>query len=287
MRSLLVPVLGGPVRRRLVCLLTPTLVLAGSLAWAAEWVVLPRKVQPHTRPSPSSSVADPELGYPDAVTETARVRLAAGGATGGHEWVAFTRDGQSLYLPAALLVRKTALPTLNGPGLPIGRETVDRDTPLPLDYKPRDLVRLDERWNFHTDMPKRLRREVAQAAERMFRHARERDGIELRVISAYRSAASQRHNYLRKVARAGLEQSLVAKPGHSEHQLGTTLDVCATDPATALKKEFGETPEGRWLHLNAARHGFRISYTAKNSRQTGYAPEPWHIRYMGKPQKAD
>ena len=74
----------------------------------------------------------------------------------------------------------------------------------------------------------------------------------------------------------------MAKPGHSEHQLGTTVDLCGLDPATVADPAFGLTREGQWLESNAARFGFRLSYTPQNTRQTGYVPEPWHYRYIGR-----
>lgn len=48
----------------------------------------------------------------------------------------------------------------------------------------------------------------------------------LRVMSAYRSWSQQRSLYQRKIDQYGLKvgRESVARPGHSEHQLGTTID---------------------------------------------------------------
>ena len=44
---------------------------------------------------------------------------------------------------------------------------------------------------------------------------------------------------------------------------------------------FGQTAEGKWLAQNSAKYGFVISYPAGKEAQTGYAYEPWYIRYVG------
>jgi zinc D-Ala-D-Ala carboxypeptidase len=59
-----------------------------------------------------------------------------------------------------------------------------------------------------------------------------------------------------------------ARPGHSEHQLGTTIDV-----------EGG----GAWLADNAWRFGFVMSYPpARSPAYTCYKPEQWHFRDLGR-----
>jgi D-alanyl-D-alanine carboxypeptidase len=84
------------------------------------------------------------------------------------------------------------------------------------------------------------------------------------------------------MARSGKNQNKVAKPGHSEHQLGTTVDLCGLDPKTVLSVNFDQTKEGLWLKENARKFGFHQSYTRRNQHLTGYIPEPWHYRFLGK-----
>lgn len=237
---------------------------------SAQWVVLPDSVRPLCFPRPDAQAVGKPLHYGD------RVR---GGLIdtppGATSWLAI--DGEAGYLPAAWVVLYMPLPEAD---LPVGKEKVDRVFPLSLDYKPSDLVEVPKRWHYHAQARHRLRRSAARAAVRMFEAART-DGVRLRVASTYRSAAQQRFLYLRKIARAGFDQNMVAKPGHSEHQLGTALDVTGLDPATALKQRFADTPEGRWLEANASRFGFRFSYPRDSEARTGYGFEPWHVRYMG------
>ena len=90
-------------------------------------------------------------------------------------------------------------------------------------------------------------------------------GHELAIRSAFRSYEEQAEVFrtTRQVGRA-------ARPGHSEHQLGTAVDVQLPTKAAIS-----------WLAANAPQHGFVISYPDSKQRVTGYRPEPWHIRFVG------
>lgn len=248
-----------------------------------KWIVLPEKAYPQTAPCSTAPKHNIALRYPATITEIASVP-ASDAPTSGPAWVAFNIKNDMLYLPIGLLVRKTPGWEPGDANLEIGKEIVDREIPLPLGYKATDLVKINQRWNYHgKDMPKWLRRDAAEAINLMLSEAL-KAGYDMQVSSSYRSAYSQRYLYLKKVGSSGLDQKLVAKPGHSEHQLGTTIDMCAPGKA-GLDQSFGETAEGKWLLKNAPRFGFRHSYTKENTKKSGYLPEPWHIRYMGKPIK--
>ncbi|MGH2608056.1 MAG: M15 family metallopeptidase, partial [Tepidiformaceae bacterium] len=41
------------------------------------------------------------------------------------------------------------------------------------------------------------------------------------------------------------------------------------------------TAEAEWLAANSWRFGFIVSYPEGKEEITGYAYEPWHIRYVG------
>ncbi len=116
-------------------------------------------------------------------------------------------------------------------------------------------------------------------------------GTPLRVVSAYRSYKQQRYLYEREVRNKGLEAGrlLVARPGHSEHHLGTALDFAGTtDPKPAWKYEdWADSPAGAWLKANAWRYGFLMSYPDGYQEETCYQYEPWHYRYVGREMAAD
>ena len=44
---------------------------------------------------------------------------------------------------------------------------------------------------------------------------------------------------------------------------------------------FAALPAGRWAAANAHRFGFIIRYPQGAEQITGYAYEPWHLRFVG------
>jgi LAS superfamily LD-carboxypeptidase LdcB len=157
---------------------------------------------------------------------------------------------------------------------------VDRFHTLPLDYAPDELVEIESPPASRAGI--RVTAQTRSALEKMFRAARD-DGIELRVISGYRSSEYQSQLFARAVERYGDDQAWVAVPGQSEHQLGTTVDLADAALKHSLEQSFGETAEGQWLRENCNRFGFTLSYTVDNQEETGIHPEPWHVRYWGAP----
>ena len=119
---------------------------------------------------------------------------------------------------------------------------------------------------------------TARALERLLAAAAA-DGIQLWIVSGYRSFQRQQRLHDRAIERHGADQRWVAAPGTSEHQLGTTVDFADAALRHAVEPSFGDTPEGRWLSAHAETHGFVRSYTEANADRTGYRPEPWHYRY--------
>jgi len=106
----------------------------------------------------------------------------------------------------------------------------------------------------------------------------EAENIKLSIISAYRSYYTQKSVYNNWKRILGVKQAdrVSAKPGASQHQLGTVIDF------NQLDESFGKTKEGIWLYNNAYKYGFILSYPEGMEAKTGYAYEPWHYRYIGK-----
>jgi D-alanyl-D-alanine carboxypeptidase len=90
-------------------------------------------------------------------------------------------------------------------------------------------------------------------------------GHVLKINSAYRSYREQA-----RVFKTTLQPGRAARPGHSEHQLGTAIDLRLPTAAAIT-----------WLAEHAADFGFVRSYPDGKQRLTGYRPEPWHIRWVG------
>ena len=158
---------------------------------------------------------------------------------------------------------------------------VNRDYVLAADYEPDDLVRPNvEATNGSAIL---MRSEAAAALEELFAAAKDEAGLTLYAASGYRSYGTQSAIFERKIKNTGSRekaQRLVAPPGASEHQLGLAMDLKAT-PTSNLSASFAKTKQGQWVAENAHRFGFIIRYKEEWTDITGYAYEPWHIRYIG------
>jgi D-alanyl-D-alanine carboxypeptidase len=161
--------------------------------------------------------------------------------------------------------------------------------PLPSGFKPKDLVvpnvslRLSK-----TEEQMQLNQVAATALEQLFAAA-QRDGIALKLSSAYRSEALQKQFYDSYVARDGqaAADTYSARPGTSEHQTGLAADIIPNNDKCHLETCFAETPEGKWLATHAHEHGYVIRYLKGKDTSTGYQYEPWHIRYVGNDLSAE
>jgi D-alanyl-D-alanine carboxypeptidase len=134
-----------------------------------------------------------------------------------------------------------------------------------------------------------------------------KQGFPGKVESAFRSYSAQCGTFLRWAGKGGFceatEQS--ALPGHSQHQLGTTVDLFtrewAADPRGVFRAGFGCTPAGKFLQQHAFEFGFVMPYPLhpddRHPKQscvarwdipininprTGYRFEHWHFRFIGK-----
>ena len=126
----------------------------------------------------------------------------------------------------------------------------------------------------------------------LFADAKDKGVKGARVSSSYRSYSIQVdlfNSYVKSEQKNGLSYNAAvekantysAKAGHSEHQLGTTVDVVScTKPCTFDNPD--NTPLFTYLKANAHKFGFIISYPNGSESYTGYVYEPWHIRYVGK-----
>ena len=102
-------------------------------------------------------------------------------------------------------------------------------------------------------------------------------GLNIYISSGFRSYASQKSIYNRYVNKDGraLADTYSARPGHSEHQTGLSIDL------NTITQSFGRTKEGKWVAANCHKYGFIIRYPQGKSHITGYCFEPWHLRYVG------
>jgi len=106
----------------------------------------------------------------------------------------------------------------------------------------------------------------------------EADGINLWILSAYRSFGTQsslKSGY--KITYGSGANAFSADQGYSEHQLGTTVDFTTSGIGGGFTG-FENTEAYQWLLDNAHRYGFTLSYPKGNAY---YIFEPWHWRFVG------
>ena len=135
-----------------------------------------------------------------------------------------------------------------------------------------------------TDAPGANIRQVAYGALAAMRAAALGAGHPLVILSAFRSYDLQVLTFNYWVGVGGYEQALrtSARPGHSEHQLGTTLDFGDGSAAPWEYTDWATTPTGTWLAAHAVEFGFVMSFPKGKTDVTCYDYEPWHYRYVGK-----
>ena len=151
---------------------------------------------------------------------------------------------------------------------------VNKNRPLAdLAYVPADL---------HDGPGVLLRPEAAAAYDQLSADAAAA-GIGITAVSGFRTAEDQAHIHFSYSATYGdaAADAISARPGHSEHQTGLAVDIGNADGTCALEACFEATPAGAWAAENAHRYGFVIRYPAGRETVTGFAYEPWHLRFVG------
>jgi len=128
-----------------------------------------------------------------------------------------------------------------------------------------------------------LRPEAAAAMHAM-QQAAAGDGVDLQVLSAFRSIELQRSLFFDVKAERNQDAHTRAKvsapPGYSEHSTGYAVDLGdGGKPTTNLSQTFENTPAYRWLSLHADQYHFTLSFPKGNIQGVSY--EPWHWRFEG------
>lgn len=166
------------------------------------------------------------------------------------------------------------------------RILVDTERAMPSSYGPGDLHNISEAGFPFTDGV--MLRGFVMPDLKAFREAAAANGTPIGVIVGYRSYASQASLFERRTDELGASEagSRVARPGHSEHQLGTTLDI-TSEGLTDVDQSWGATPTGQWVAAHAHEYGFIVSYPRDASKRTCYDYEPWHLRYVGRERAAE
>jgi D-alanyl-D-alanine carboxypeptidase len=226
---------------------------------------------------PTVAPATTTTGVPNTATATTAPPPAAAAPTVAPS--APSTVAPTTVAPTALSTAPAvaAMPSIDTPGSLWW--LVNRDRPLPAGYVPPDLVVPNVPFAPGADHTQ-LAAATAGAFEAMAAEAATA-GYELALKSGYRSEVEQQALYARFVKAYGRDvaATLAALPGTSEHQTGMALDV--TLVGLPDDEVFGGTPASTWVADNAHRFGFIVRYPPAKAAITGYANEPWHLRYVG------
>jgi D-alanyl-D-alanine carboxypeptidase len=160
-------------------------------------------------------------------------------------------------MPLSLLRYSIAVLTLCLLAPPVSAGAEPR-RPVPKEARKQQASKQRAHWKrlVRISGGEQLRHDAAASFEQMYAEARGA-GLWLWVISGHRSWAEQRHLY--RLYRLGLG-ARAARPGRSNHQRGTALDISVGSTATLTYE---------WLAANACRFGFKRTVSS----------EPWHWEY--------
>ena len=144
------------------------------------------------------------------------------------------------------------------------------------DYIPKNLEEIKSCTHGSKMLVKEAREELEKLCE-----ASQKENLQIRVISSYRSFDYQKTLYDKYVQQDGQEKAdtYSARPGFSEHQTGLVIDV---DNIVSNFENFENTKEFHWMQENAYKYGFILRYPKGKESVTGYDYEAWHYRYVGK-----
>lgn len=166
---------------------------------------------------------------------------------------------------------------------------INRDNPLPQDYCDNvetSLVYKSTRSFFMDSRVESYVKDMFDAAEA--------DGIELVMVSAYRTIAYQENNFNESVRERMEQRGMteeeaiadttleVAPPGASEHNSGLAADIMTEGMVDMTDDSFKDTEAYEWLRKHCADYGFIVRYPQGKESITGYKFEPWHYRFVGK-----
>lgn len=245
-----------------------------------------------SEPSVTEEVVQDELPVTAESTETEPAETTAQSTEKPKETEAETTAASEEEPPAAQVTEGTDAPAESedkdiGPDYMYQNEDdffyiVNKQQLLPEDYDIKlDYVQGD--YKMEVTAAKYMREMIAAAEE---------DGIELKILSTYRTVKYQKNLFERNVKsrmedygmtyeEAYYDTSInIAPPGGSEHNAGLAADIITKNDWDTYEG-FEDTDEFAWLQEHAWEYGYILRYLKGKEDITGYIYEPWHYRYVG------
>lgn len=159
---------------------------------------------------------------------------------------------------------------------------VNKYSKLPDDWESNvELVSAKDAWGENIKIEKKTYENYKK-----LKKALEKDGVTIELDSVYRSIKEQQKLWDDWTVEKGIDyvKKYVAVPGFSEHHTGLAVDICLrkdgkliyeNDDMIADRETFAK------IHAKLADYGFILRYLENRDDITGYAYEPWHLRYIG------
>lgn len=152
---------------------------------------------------------------------------------------------------------------------------------LPENYERADIEPISLQYAYHNNKAATI---VIENFELMRQDVEDELGIHLMVNSSYRPYSDQEEIYNEyKKKSLKYADSYAARPGHSEHQTGLSIDLTSLEHPYINNTEdsFDKSAEYEWLKNNCHKYGFILRYPEGKDYITGYNAESWHFRYVG------
>ena len=161
---------------------------------------------------------------------------------------------------------------------------VNKYSKLPDDWEKNiELVDVKNAWDEDIKVEKEAYENYKKLKQEL-----KKEGVNIELDSVYRSVKEQQELWdeWSKDPEKGIEyvKKYVATPGYSEHHTGLAIDICLkkdgklvyeNDDMISDRKTFAK------IHKKLSKYGFILRYLENKDDITGYAYEPWHLRYVG------
>ena len=118
------------------------------------------------------------------------------------------------------------------------------------------------------------------------------DDVQIELDSVYRSVAEQEEmvEWFKQEYGEEYARTYAAVPGFSEHHTGLAVDIFVMGKDGVEIREndamIADVEDFQKIHSKLADYGFILRYLDGKDNITGYAYEPWHLRYINNVEKA-
>lgn len=160
---------------------------------------------------------------------------------------------------------------------------VNKYSQLPDDWEDNvELVTAKDAWGDDIKVEKKAYKKYQE-----LKKALEDEGIIIELDSVYRSVKEQQELWdeWSNDPEKGIDyvRQYVAVPGYSEHHTGLALDIVIKKDGELIYENddmIAEREIFEKIHEKLADYGFILRYLEGKDDITGYAYEPWHLRYI-------